>query len=72
MKKKKNIENYVQNWNKFEKVREILLLRLVEIETGYQEGKYEQFSNQELKKLILALFNDSPKRQKFLETIQKN
>ena len=63
------LESCSKEWNHFEAVGELLHLNLAEIQTALANGLFRDVRSQELSRLVMATFNDSPKRQALLRTL---
>ena len=63
------LEGCSKEWNHFEAVGQMLHMNLAEIQTALANGVFRDVRSQELSRLILATFADSPKRQALLRTL---
>ena len=63
------LESSSKEWNHFEAVGELLHMNLAEIQTALANGVFRDVRSQELSRLVMATFNDSPKRQALLRTL---
>jgi len=61
----------VPHWTKFVKLTNILEEKLVVIVDNYLQQKLREFSSEEIRHLITALFSDSPLRREKLALILK-
>jgi hypothetical protein len=60
--KLKSVNEYVQGFQKYCELAELLELSLADITVRLSEGYYDGFTREELSRMIRALFSDSAKR----------
>lgn len=65
-----HIEDYVPHWIQFKKVTNMFNLSMVGIVEMWEKDELNEFSAEEIRKWIIALFSDSAFRQKNLAKIK--
>jgi hypothetical protein len=63
------VEGCSKEWQHFEAVGQFMNMNLAEIRAALANGVFRQVGSQELSRLIVATFSDSPKRQALLHTL---
>lgn len=65
-----HIDDYVSHWIHFKKVTNMFDLSMVGIVEMWEKGELNEFSAEEIRKWIVALFSDSAFRQKNLAKVK--